>query len=1431
MRTFPSLSRVLVPCVTLFVFCSSPGRAQTSIVPARITQSVDPQQTVTLRGSIHPLARPEFDRGAVSDAMPMGRILLLLQRSPDHEQALQQLLEQQQSKSSPNYHAWLTPEQFGQQFGAADADIQVITQWLASQGFSQINAGPGRMVIEFSGTAGHVRSAFHTEIHRFVINGEEHTANVADPQIPAALAPVVAGLVSLHDFPKKSHAKALGEFRRKLGEPGLQPLLTFPNPFRSGNFYGLAPGDFATIYNTKPLLTAGNDGTGQTIAIVGETNINVQDVQQFRSMFGLPANFDATNIVVNGADPGITSTDEETEADLDVQWSGAVAPGASIKFVVSASTPASAGIDLSALYIVEHNFAAVMSESYGACENVLGPAGNAFYSNLWEQAAAQGISVIVSSGDGGSAGCDDFNKPQPATQGLAVSGLASTPYNVSLGGTDFDQVNNWAAYWNATNDATGTSAKSYIPEIPWSQNCAQIGLTGCGSSAPQGSVKIVAGSGGPSAIYPKPKWQLGVAGMPNDSHRDQPDVSLFASVGFNGTAYVLCQGDRIGPCYVNSGSVSVELVGGTSASAPAFAGVMALVNQKQSNTSNPAPRQGNANNVLYALAKKSGASCTSSPAEAANCLFNDVTKGNSFLPTGKPGVGTNSVPCQAGSLDCSTAIGGGNGVLVDPAHTTIEAWTAIAGYDMTTGLGSVNVTNLATAWGTASSVGTTTTLTLSPTTGIKHGSSENVGVNVTVTANTGTGTPTGDVSLIASFAGPPPTTQGLDHFTLSSTGAVTNATTQSLPGGTYNVTAHYAGDGTNAPSDSSAVQVTVAAENSQTFIVVPTFDSTGNLVSGNAATMTYGTPAIIRMYVTNTSATANPSGPPSPLCAQVNQMTCPSGTVALTDNGTLVDTGTYVLNNAGYTRDLQPLLPGGTHSLLAQYAGDGSYKASTSATDTIAITPAPSQNQIYAPQLNVIGQSVQIQATVTIPVYRGVAPTGTFTFYDGNAVLSGQVTTTAFAGSATTYPTISGYITTTFTSFGVRNVTATYTGDANYASSTSAVANVDAEYPVTVNLSVTPSTVLYGTPVNIIATVTANHSAPPLTGTIGLSIALNGNPTTTLTTDSSGNQILTLTGSTTPQATQGIYASFFGGDPNYAANFANALVTVNIPDFTINVPATPLAITAGQSGAMQISIVPATNNSSPVTLSCNGNLPAGYSCNVNPQIVNLSNGATATATLTVSPVPSGQIIRANSFARGDLELVPYGTNPLRSIPFWPAVMVTAFVSLALLLSPSRRELFRPALAFAAACFVVVMLGCGGGAGSSFTGNAGSGGGTAGPFTTTTTVSTSAAKIAQGTSVTFTAKVTSQGNPSGFVDFYLNGSWYGQGNLMNGAATLTTSIASPGVYGLTAAYNGDSSHSGSASSAVNQTVNGSTVMQVNGQTSTLFHSSNVTVTLQ
>ena len=1447
MWTRLSLSALTLLCALLLI-ASSPTRAQSSggtqsqtttppfPTPARITQAIDEKNLVTLQGNVHPLARHEFDQGAVSDAMPMNRILLLLQRSPEQEQALEQLLEQQQSKSSPNYHAWLTPQQFGQQFGPADADIQTITQWLNAQGFSQIKVGAGRTVIELSGNAAQVRSAFHTEIHRFLQNGEEHTANVGDPQIPAALAPVVAGIVSLHNFPKKSHARVLGQFHRTAEKPGLQPLqplLTFPFGY-GGTFYGVSPGDFATIYNSKPLLVAGNDGTGQSIAVVGETNIKVSDVQQFRSMFGLSANFTAANVILNGEDPGITSTDEETEADLDVEWSGAGAPGATIQLVVSASTPASAGIDLSALYIIENNLAGVMSESYGACEKVLGTGGNAFYNNLWEQAAAQGITVVISSGDGGSAGCDDFNSSQPATQGLAVSGFASTPYNVSVGGTDFDQVNNFATYWNSTNDATGTSARSYIPEIPWNENCAQIGLTGCGASAPQGSVNIVAGSGGPSSQYGKPKWQLGVAGMPSDNRRDQPDISLFASSGFNGSAYVICQTDRTGYCSSNSGGVSVTLVGGKSGSAPAFAGIMALVNQKQSTSANPAPRQGNANDVLYALAKLSGASCASSNSEASTCIFNDVLKGNSYLPTGHPGIATNSVPCKGTSLNCSVSVAGSNGVLVDPAHASTEAWTATAGYDMTTGLGSVNANNLASQWGNVSTIGTTTTLNLAPTTGITHGTTESVTVNIAVKANSGTGVPTGDVSLIATFSNG--TTQAFDHFTLAN-GAVTAAATHSLPGGTYNVTAHYAGDGPNASSDSAAVPVTVNQEPSQTFIVVPTFDSNGNLINGNAASVTYGSNYIIRMYVTNGSATGSAAGPPSPLCTQVNQMTCPTGTVTLTGNATNVDKGVFSLNNAGYTRDLVPTLTGGTYSLNAQYSGDNSYNTS-SAIKPLTVQPSPTSlsgaTSIAHPtagvpfQLSIFGYSQAL---------RGVAPTGTVTFFEGSTQVAGPVTVIGSCGDC--QPAFDANASLTIPTGGSHTITVQYTGDSNYSASSTSIKLV-LLYPTTATINVSPTALNYGGTVSITATINtpvpaANVSLKP-TGNFNLFAPDDGiinNLSTSAAADSSGNWELQVATTIVPSGTEAFTLSYTG-DSNYAgSDVISAVVTVNIPDFTLS-PLNGLSLqpVAGQAASGQITITPLSSTASTVNLSLvSAPVISGYSITLNPQQVNL-NGAAAAATISFTPVSGTPSSVLPSQMRA-------GLSNLRRGNWWLVSLATGFASCFLFVSAGARKNYQAAaFTLSLLCIVTFALGCGGGASSTTTGVGGNSGGAGGgssasPVPTSIALVTSNAKVAQSQPFLITATVTSTKPLTGNVTFYNFGVPIAGFPISNGEAQVGGPgyINNIGLYQITASYSGDANNQPSTSSALTQVITGTFPTTLQARTGSDVHTVPVIFGLQ
>src|SRR5437588_9250220 len=1385
--SIPSIGRAALLFTSFLAFFFGRAVAQTTNIPARITQAIDEKNLVVLRGNVHPLARPEFDQGLIADAQPLKRMLLLLQRSPDQESALRQLLDDQQSKSSPNYHAWLTPEQFGKQFGPADEDIQAVTKWLLSQGFTDIHVGAGRNVIEFSGSVASVRNAFRTEIHRFVVDGKEYSANAADLQIPAALAPVVAGVVSLHNFPRKSYEKILGQFRRTLGKAGLEPLFTFPNPFNGRNFYGLGPGDFATIYNSKPLIAAGNDGTGQTIEIVGETNISVKDVQQFRTMFGLSANFDATNVVLNGEDPGITSIGEEGEADLDVEWSGAAAPGATVKLVVSASTPASAGIDLSALYIVEHNLATVMSESYGDCEKDLGSTGNAFYNSLWEQAAAQGITVVLASGDGGSAGCDNFNTQQAAAQGLAVSGLASTPFNVSVGGTDFDQVNNWAAYWNPTNDPTGTSARSYIPEIPWNENCAQIALNGCGAGAPNGSVNIVAGSGGASSIYGKPTWQMGVAGMPNDNHRDQPDISLFASPGFDGTGYVYCQSDRtisgVRTCDLNAnnGFLDFGVVGGTSASAPAFAGIMALVNQYQA-AHGGTNRQGNANYVLYALAKKAGASCTSSATEAAGCVFNDVTKGNSFLPTGLPGVGTNSVPCQGGSLNCSVSTAGNTGVLVDPSHTTTEAWTATAGYDMTSGLGTVNANNLATNWGSVSTIPTTTTLTLSPTTGITHGTGENVAVGINVKPNAGTAVPAGDVSLIATF--PDGTTQGFDHFALVS-GTVSGANTHSLPGGTYNVSAHYAGDGTNAPSDSAPVSVTVGQEGSQTFIVVPSFDSQGNPLNGNATSVTYGSRYIIRMYVTDKNGVASATGPPSPTCFTENLMTCPTGMISLTANGSSIDGGVFKLNNAGYTRDISPTLTGGTYSLVAQYAGDNSYVTS-SGTYALTITPATMQLSLTLPTSTVIGMPFVIYMSGATSV-RGAAPMGTLTVYDGTTAIFTASGTGIGGYAGTGYgstPTAGFGIDTgiTLSTLGSHSLTLAYSADPNYSAASSSPQVVRVVYPTTLTLQSSSTTVNYGTSATLTATLATTQTSPPATGQItfasstGQGTVATGPTTQTLI---NGFVALQATATITPQSSDR-YTANYAGDSNYfAASAASPYITVNNPDFSI-VPCQPgLTITAGQSGNLTITVTPTYALNSSLQLQVPSPVVQGIICSVSPAQIQLSGGNSVTATLTCSvPGPSSSTSTSQILPRRWPNLGPRNR-------WWKMSGMLAALALVLWLLPVRLRLRR----FVYACLLLgtisFVMGCGGG-------NAGGGGGGGSATPTSTTITVPSTKVS-GSNLAATVQVTGTNSPTGSVSFGVVGESYSFNTapLMNGAAQFSYYLGAPGAFLMTAQYSGDS----------------------------------------
>jgi subtilase family serine protease len=557
----------------------------------------------------------------------MERIQMQLTSSPEQEAELEELLAGQHDPASPHFQEWLTPEQFGERFGPAQQDIDAVVGWLEGNGFQVNEIGRGHRTLEFSGTASQVERAFDTQMRQYEVSGVRHLANATDVAIPEALAPVVGGLVSLHDFRHQPMHRVLGQ-------------TPAPAANLNGGARGLSPYDFAAIYNVAQLWNSNWDGTGQSVAIAGRTNIKLSDVASFRSTFGLPAN--NPQVILNGKDPGIIGSGEEMEADLDVQWSGGVAKGAAIKFVVSASTNASDGVDLSNQYIVNNNVAPVVSVSFGLCEAYMG-SGNAFYNSLWQQAAAQGISVFVSSGDSGSAGCDSPGGSTPASHGLGVNGLASTPYNVAVGGTQFTDITSPATYWNTANDAHNASAKGYIPETTWNES-SYTTVNAAGNN-------LYAGSGGVSSIYANPAWQTG-AGVPtvdpgttNGHHRYLPDVSLTAA-GHDGYLVFLEGG--------------LYLVGGTSASSPAFAGLMAIVDQYTGG------RNGNPNARLYSLATQ------------ASAAYHDVT------------TGTIAVPCAGGSPGCSTGTG-----MVGKTN----GYGAGAGYDLATGLGSVNAYTLAYNWG------------------------------------------------------------------------------------------------------------------------------------------------------------------------------------------------------------------------------------------------------------------------------------------------------------------------------------------------------------------------------------------------------------------------------------------------------------------------------------------------------------------------------------------------------------------------------------------------------------------------------------------------------------------------------------------------------------------------------------------------------------
>jgi subtilase family serine protease len=1272
-----------------------------------ITQPLVESQLTTLRGNTHPLALPQFDIGVAQPDMPMNRMLLVLKRSPEQEHSLRTLLDNQQDKASPQYHKWLTPDEFGTQFGPADQDVQIVTGWLQTHGFQVNRVSHGRTVIEFSGTEAQVEEALHTSIHKYAVNGEEHWANASDPQIPAALAPVVAGVASLNNFPRKPLSKILGTYSpktRRLTRANPEFTLQGWGCDQDDNCYAVGPADFGTIYNMQPLWNSGVDGTGQTIAIVGETDINLQDVRDFRNLFGLPAK-DPT-IIYDGPNPGLQG--DESEADIDVEWSGAIAPNANIDFVASESTETTFGVDLSAIYIIDHNLAPVMSESYGECELGLGTSGNQFYSTLWAQAAAQGITVILASGDDGSNGCTYA----PAKYGLNVSGFASTPFNVAIGGTDFNDLLNPQQFWNLNNaTATQESAKSYIPETTWNLSCTNSILLGdlrwgtnaennCNNSQLQqfGLLESVGGSGGKSSCtsnsqtlgscsggYPKPSWQV-APGVPADGKRDIPDISLFASNGVMGNFYIYCQADSSANCALPQYGAA----GGTSFGAPIFAGIMALINQQTNSTEG----QGNANYVLYKLASQQTASaCNSATGSGASCVFNDVTSG------------TIAMPCVAGTPNCSVQTAG-------HAYGILSGYATGTGYDLATGLGSLNVANLAANWNSVAFRPTTTSLGLAPTSSLTHGQS--VTVTGSVAASSGSGTPTGKVSVLTS------TGLSVDGFTLTN-GAI-SGNTNLLPGGTYTVTAHYAGDPTFGGSDSTPVSITVGKENSSTQPELVTFDWNGNLISNNASTAVYGSPYLFRVNVLNSAgALCNPN--------PLGESSCPTGTVTLTDNSSPLDGGSFKLNSLGYTEDQPVQFPGGSQVVNATYSGDNSFNAS-SATATYRITPAPTTaGSTFWNAGEALGM---LQATLYVDAHStGVVPRGTFTFYVNGTAVPGSVSYNPYPSSPSN-PNVMlqadfGSTASPFPTPGTYSISATYNGDNNYQSVTFPGSTVNLKFPrSTVWVQSSSYSIAAGSSVNLSATIIGYSKTIAPTGTIAFSSSLGpiSAPVTYSTITNANTGDLDLVGgiSITPTFTD-FFGAQYTGDSNFTSGQSSAQVVVNGTDFTLSMQQSTVTLKAGQNTQIPM-LIGMQSGTDQVTFSatpCTG-LPAESTCvaNLNPVPYTYSNF------LTITTTGPHIVARKQQHAWGGFVL---------------AFLLTPM--LGIIWTSDRRRPFR-ALGFGIVGSILLLgLGCGGGSNAGGGGGGGGGGSHTDPGSPpgSYTVTVTATRGSGSTAITHTATFT------------------------------------------------------------------------------------------
>ena len=748
---------------------ATPQARALAVLQSRINGPIRSAQMQVVKGTVHPLVAAAQDQGQLAGSTPIENMSLVFALSPAQQADLTNLLKEQQTKGSPMYHQWLKPGEFAARYGVSQQDLAKVAAWLGSQGFTVTGIPASADRIVFSGTAAQVNAVFQTQLHRYLFQGRQEWANSTDISLPQAIAGIALGVEHLNTFrPEPRVMKRMVHEAPRSAAASVGPHYTLMD--QNGNEYNyIAPADAQKIYDVTGLYNSNFTGTNQTLAIVGQTDI-VQyqsDIANFRKLSGLNAGNLPTQILVPGSGSATAYPGDLEEADIDVEWSGAIAKNANILYVTVGNSQNYDVLDalqyaINTPLINSTQFVPVISLSYGACENAFaGSSAIQVLEQSLEKANAQGQTVIAASGDSGSADCDtgtnSSGQPVAASHGLAVDYPPSSQYVTGVGGTSFSgDIGDQSKYWNSSNNSNNGSAISYIPETTWNDTPDITGLNNNGA--------LSASGGGASSLFTKPSWQVGT-GVPSDSKRDVPDVSLAADPNHDG--YVLCteEVNSAGTAFTGASSCvypvgsnqvpyfdansSGYLYGGTSIAAPQWAAIVTLMNQEAGNSNGV----GNINPILYQTAETTPAS------------FHDIT------------TGSNAVVCVAGSPNCNGNTGG---------YGVMSCCNAGSGYDMATGLGSVDAAALAAVWPRLIAVNGQFSLLLKPAT-------------VSVTPG---GTGTTSVVLSPSSSGP-----GTSGFT-----GTVDLTCSNLPAG---VTCSFSNSSVSlTPGAAQTVTLTLSASSS-----------------------------------------------------------------------------------------------------------------------------------------------------------------------------------------------------------------------------------------------------------------------------------------------------------------------------------------------------------------------------------------------------------------------------------------------------------------------------------------------------------------------------------------------------------------------------------------------------------------------------------------